>query len=37
MAAVLDLDDEIEREYKGMRVFRDRKNPLEVLNDTEVI
>ena len=38
MAAVLDLaDDEIEIECKGMRVFRDRKNLLEVLNDTEVI
>ena len=38
MAAVLYLaDDEIERECKRMRVFRDRNNPLEVLNDIEVI
>ena len=38
MAAVLYLaDDEIERECKRMRIFRDRNNPLEVLNDIEVI
>ena len=38
MAAVMYLaDDEIERECKRMRVFRDRNNPSEVLNDTEVI
>ena len=38
MAVVLYLaDDEIEREYKRMRVFRDRNNPSEVLNYIEVI
>ena len=38
MAAVLDLaDDVIEIDCKEMRVFRDRKNPLKVFNDTEVI
>ena len=38
MAVVLYLaDDEIERECKRMRVFRDRNNPSEVLNYIEVI
>ena len=38
MTAVLYLaDDKKERECKRMNVFRDRNNPLEVLNDIEVI
>ena len=38
MAAVLYLaDDEIARECKRMRVFRDRNNPSEVLNYIDVI
>ena len=38
MSAVLYLaDKEIERECKTIRVFRDRNNPFEVRNDTEVI
>ena len=30
-------DEERERELKRMRVFRDRKNPLDWLDDVEVI
>nr|XP_022294334.1 putative nuclease HARBI1 [Crassostrea virginica] len=38
MAAILFLaDEERERELKRMRVFRDRKNPLDWLDDVEVI
>ena len=38
MAAILFLaDEERERELKRMRVFRDRKNPLDWLDDGEVI
>ena len=38
MTAILFLaDEERERELKRMRVFRDRKNPLDWLDDVEVI